>query len=61
MEHQYKMTDIVSCMRNSAKMLEIADHREQKFNDLNTKQAALLRAAADDLEQRDECKAEAWK
>jgi hypothetical protein len=49
----YSITDIVACMRNSAKMLEIADHDKRPLNILNCKHAELLRAAADDLEARD--------
>jgi hypothetical protein len=52
---QYKITEIVACMRNSARMLIVADNNEPKLNRLNVKQAELLCAAADDLETRDNC------
>jgi hypothetical protein len=48
----YVLTDIVTCMRISAKMLELADRDNRRLNHLNCKQAELLRAAADDIEKR---------
>lgn len=46
----YPMSDIVQCMRISARMLEIADDHRPELARLNSSQAKLLRAAADDLE-----------
>lgn len=55
MAQQYKISEIVACMRNSAVMLWVADHENKTLHELNQKQANLLNAAANDLEQRDNC------
>ena len=57
---RYTLADIVSCMRNSAAMLELVSGKPrwsemlQKHvkDEMSSKQAALLYAAADDLELR---------
>ncbi len=47
---KYEMKDIVTCLRNSAMILGIADNDKPNLNKLNCKQAELLLAVADYLE-----------
>ena len=47
---KYEIEDIVACLRNSAMMLQIADNDRPNLNNLNCKQAELLRAVAEYLE-----------